>query len=206
MAVSSIAGVDQGGVKLTCILYEGISTVTSVVHGQDGYYDKGITFASPLVKDAWVVPSVDSGNSYVETQGLPVVKAISNGSLILGKIISEPRIVVAPSSTPTATWAAHLTGKYYRVATVWFPGIIGTTKIQVQGLDAANIVPGVQATLEFDASGSVAAIAASSPDPLYGSDVTTGGVGVVSFHYVAAGTALVSALVGFTGGVNLIIS
>ena len=205
MAVSTIAGVDQGGVKLTCILYEGVATVTATVMGPDGYTNKGITYASPLVKDSWVVLDVQSDDTYAATQGLPVVKAISDGSLIIGKIISEPQPVVIPSTTPTATWAAHLTGKYYRIATVWFPGVIGTTKIQVQGLSAANIVPGVQATLEFDASGTIAAVAAGSPDPLYGSDVTSGGVGAFSFHYIASGTALSSALIGFTGGVNLII-
>jgi hypothetical protein len=206
MAVSTIAGVCEGGVKLTCILYEGVATVTAIVHGPDGYNDKGITWATPLYKDSWVVLDVQSDDTYAATQGLPVVKPITNGSLILGQIITEPKIVVAPSTTPTATWAAHLTGKYYRIATVWFPGVVGVTKIQVQGLNAANIVPGVQATLEFDADGTIAAVTAGSPDPLYGSDVTSGGVGAFSFHYVAAGTALVSALVGFTGGVNLIIS
>ena len=206
MAVSTIAGVDQGGVKLTCILYEGVATVTTTVMGPDGYTDKGITYAAPLYKDSWVVLSTDAGNTYAATQGLPVVAPISNGSLIIGKIITEPTPVVIPSTTPTATWAAHLTGKYYRIATVWFPGVISTTKIQIQGLSAANIVPGVQATLEFDASGTIAAVAAGSPDPLYGSDVANGGVGAFSFHYVASGAELVSALVGFTGGVNLIIA
>src|SRR5574343_1536879 len=148
MAVSTIAGVDDGGVRLTCILSEEVATVTSIVHGQDGYNDKGITFATPLIKDQWVVMDVQSDNTYAATQGLPVVKAITNGSLVVGKIITEPKLVVAPSTTPTATWAAHLAGKYYRIATVWFPGVIATTKIQVQGLSAANIVPGVQATLE----------------------------------------------------------
>lgn len=206
MAVSTIAGIDSGGVRLTCILYEGVATVTSVVHGQDGYQDKGVTFASPLVKDQWCVLSTDTENTYAATQGLPVVAAIGNGSLIIGKIISEPKFVVVPSTTPTATWAAHLTGKYYRVATVWFPGVTGTTKIQLQGLSAANIVPGVQATLELDASLTTAAVVAGSPDTLVGSDVSSGGVGMFSFHYVASGSALVSILVGFTGGVNLIIS
>jgi hypothetical protein len=206
MAVSTIAGVQEGGIKLTCILYEGVITATARTSGLDGYYDTGITNAAPLYKDSWVTCDIQSDDTYAATQGLPVVKPITNGSLILGQIITEPKWVVVPSTTPTATWAAHLTGKYYRIATVWFPGVVGATKIQIQGLSAANIVPGVQATLEFDADGTIAAVVAGSPNPLYGSDVTSGGVGAFSFHYVASGTALVSALVGFTGGVNLIIS
>lgn len=204
MAVSTIAGIDAGGVKLACILYEGVSTVTTIVMGPDGYTDKGIAFASPLVKDAWVTLDIQTDDTYVATHGLPVVKAITNGSLIIGKIVSDPKPIVIPSSTPTATWAAHLTGRYYRVATVWFPGILGVTKMQLQGLSAANIVPGVQATLEIDASLSVAAIAAGNPETLVGSDVTSGGVGMFSFHYVASGSSLVSILAGFTGGINLI--
>jgi hypothetical protein len=210
MALSTIAGVQEGGVKLTCILYETLPVVTTVTHGPDGYYDKGIvptTAASALTKDAWVTPDVQSDNTYAATQGLPVVKQITNGSLILGKIISEPKWVATPASTAAGdTWAKCLTGKYYRIATVWFPGVTGVCKAQLQGLNAANIVPGVQATLEFDASLTVAASVAVAPECLCGSDVASGGVGAFSFHYVAAGTALVSILVGFTGGVNLIIS
>src|SRR5574343_1254556 len=204
MAVSTIAGVDDGGVRLTCILYEGVATVTSVVHGQDGYNDKGITFATPLIKDQWVVMDVQSDNTYAATQGLPVVKAITNGSLVVGKIITEPKLVVAPSTTPTATWAAHLAGKYYRIATVWFPSVLGTTKAVLVGASTANVVPGVEGNLEIDASATTALAVAGSPDTLSVFDVANSGLALFSFHYVASGSATVSILVGFTGGAILI--
>lgn len=207
MALSTIAGVDEGGVKLTCIIYEGVPTVTDETFGSDGMYDRGVLPAAPLKKNAWVTPDVQTENTYAATKGLPVVKPITNGSLILGKILTEPKwITMADTTAHGDSWAKILAAKYYRIATVWFPGVTGVTKIQVQGLSAANIVPGVQATLEFDASLCVAASVAKQPEQLCGSDVASGGVGAFSFHYVASGSALVSALIGFTGGVNLIIS
>ena len=204
MAVSTIAGIEDGGVKLTCILYEGVATVTSNVTGPDGYTDKGITFASGLYKDQWVCLDVQSDNTYAATQGLPVVKAMANGSLLVGKIITEPQIVVAPSTTPTATWAAHLTGKYYRVATVWFPIVTGVAKAVLVGASTANVVPGVEGNLELDASASNALAAAGSPDTLSVFDVANSGLAAFSFHYVASGSATVSILIGFTGGAVLI--
>lgn len=204
MAVSTIAGINGGGVALTCILYEGVATVTTTVMGPDGYTDKGITFASPLYKDQWVNIDVQSDNTYDATQGLPVVKAMTNGSLQVGKIISEPEWVVIPSSTPTATWAAHLTGKYYRKATVWFPVVTGIAKAVLVGASTANVVPGVAGNLELDASASNALAAAGSPDTLSVFDVANSGLAAFSFHYVASGSATVSILVGFTGGAVLI--
>jgi len=207
MALSTIAGIYEGGVQLTCILAEGAPTVTETTWGQDGFYDRGMTSASPLTVDSWVTLDVATENTYDTTKGTPVVKAITNGSLIIGKIISEPKWVATPANTAAGnSWAKILAGQFYRIATVWFPGITGVAKMQLQGLTAAAIVPGVQATLELDASLSVAAAAARNPETLCGSDVSSGGVGMFSFHYVASGAALVSILVGFTGGVNLIIA
>ena len=205
MTISTIAGVQEGGTKLTCILYEGVPTVTTMTHGADGYNDTGFTSASGLVKDQWITVDVQTENTYADTYGLPVVKAITNGSLIVGKIITEPKWVATPPSTTAGnSWAKILAGKYYRIATVWFPGVTGATKMTLVGLTAANIVPGVQATLQLDASATTAAAVALSPETLSGSDVAAGGVGMFSFHYAAAGAATVSLLVGFTGGINLI--
>lgn len=204
MAVSTIAGVSEGGVKLTCILYEGVATVTSVVHGQDGYNDIGVTFATPMYKNQWVNLDVQTDNTYAATQGLPVVKTMTNGSLQVGQIITEPKLVVVPAATPTATWAAHLTGKYYRIATVWFPGVVGVAKAVLVGASTANLVPGVEGNLEIDASASNALAAAAGPVTLSVYDIANSGLAAFSFHYAASGSATVSILVGFTGGAILI--
>lgn len=199
---SRIAGnVNQGGLELTCILSEGNLTVTANTHGPDGYTDTGITAASGLKKDQWVTLDVDSANTYIATYGLPVVKAITNGSLIIGKITSTPVWAsTLPTSTQT-TWSTMLSSKYFRIATVWFPGITGAEKMVVAGASAANIVPGVQATLQFDATATTALSTADGVVTLSGVDAANGGVGAISFHYVASGGHTQYILVGFTGGV-----
>ena len=132
MTISTIAGVQEGGTKLTCILYEGVPTVTTMTHGADGYNDTGFTSASGLVKDQWITVDVQTENTYADTYGLPVVKAITNGSLIVGKIITEPKWVATPPSTTAGnSWAKILAGKYYRIATVWFPGVTGGTPYMI---------------------------------------------------------------------------
>lgn len=206
MTVSTIAGATAGGVMLPCILYEGVATVTANVMGPDGYYDKGISFASPLVKDQWVTLDVQTENTYAATKGLPVVKAIAAGSLVLGQIVSEPTIKVAPATTPTSTWAAHLTGGFYRIATVWFPCVTAVTKATHVNAATAAVVPGIQATIQAGAAATTAAGVAGSPETLVTIDVASGGVGGFSFHYVPSSAATVSILYGFTGGVNLIAS
>lgn len=205
MTVSSIAAArSAGGVALPCILYEGVSTVSANALGSDGYTDNAITFASPLYKDQYVTLDVQADNTFDACRSMPVVTALTAGSLIVGKIISEPTLERAPSTTPPGTWAAHLTGRYYRVATVWFPDVNAVEKAVFVGADTAIVVPGVQATLAIDASASNALAAAGGPVPLSCYDVLNGGVGQFSFHYVPKGTATVSILVGFTGGVSLI--
>jgi hypothetical protein len=201
MAVSTIAGVQGGGIKLACILKEGNITVTSSTYGPDGYSDKGVTLASGLAKDDYVTLSTDSANTYAATSGLPVVIPITNGTLIVGKVISEPQWVKVPTSSQS-TWSTMLSSSYYRVATVEFFGLSGVDKAVLVGADAANIVPGVAATIEIDASASVALT--GGVVTLSCADVASGGAGIFSFHYVAKGTATVSILVGFVGGTVVI--
>lgn len=197
---SRIAGnVNQGGVELACILSEGTITVTNTGFGPDGYKDKVATASAFIKKDQWVTLDVDSGNTFVATYGLPVVKAITNGTLIVGKVVSEPRWQKVPRTTQD-TWATMLAGKYFRVATVWFPGITGVEKAVVVGANTANIVPGVPATMQVDASATTALSTADGVVTLSAADAASGGLGVISFHYIAAGSNTQYALIGFTGG------
>lgn len=203
MAVSQIAGDSGGGLKLPCILYEGAPTVTDDALGPDGYTDTVITFASPLKKDSFVVHDVQTENTYATTKGLPVVKAIAAGTLIVGRIISTPKLVRAPTTTAAGdSWAKQLAGEYYRVATVEWFGLSGAIKAVVKGQNSTAIVPGVCATMKIDASDSVAL--AGGVVTLAVQDVANGGVGLISHHYVAAAAADVSALVSFVGGTVVI--
>jgi hypothetical protein len=199
MAVSTIAQYTGGGIKLPCILQEGNLTYGAKVHGPDGYFDNGVTVASPLQKNDWVTLDIDAANTYDATSGNPVVKALTNGALVIGQIISDPDWVIVPGASQTVR-ATILAGKYYRVATVEFFGISGVAKAILVGADAANVVPGVIGTIQIDASATVALNDTTGPVSLSCADVASGAVGIISFHYVAKGTATVSVFVGFTGG------
>ncbi|MFA4971956.1 MAG: hypothetical protein WC683_05035 [bacterium] len=199
MVVSTIAGGLQGGSEYTCILYEGAPTVTAKTLGPDGYYDTGIVPASPLQKDDIVVLDIQSENTYEATGGLPVVKAVTNGTLILGKILTEPKTIgTAPTTAAGDTWAKILAGKYYRIAKVKFFGVTDIEKAILVGASTANIVPGVPDTLKVDVSGTVAV--SGGVVTLSCADAANGGSGIFSFHYVANGAVTVSILAGFTGG------
>ena len=81
MAINTTAGGPVGGVSYPCILYEGALTATAIVHGADGYYDRGVTAAAGLVKDQWVELDAQVDNTFAATGGMPVVKALaSNGA------------------------------------------------------------------------------------------------------------------------------
>jgi hypothetical protein len=199
MAVSTIAQYTGGGIKLPAILQEGTITYAAVIHGADGYHDVGITLSAPLYKNSFVVPDTDAANTYAATGGSPVVKEMVAGSLIFGQIITEPTWVVTPTAS-SSTRADILSYKWYRIATVEWFGLSGVAKAVFVGADAGNLVPGTAALLKADDSASATLAAAGGPVALSVYDVTSGGTGMISFHYVAKGTATVSVLVGFTGG------
>ncbi len=203
MAVSLIAGDSGGGEPLPTILFEGAPTVTDDALGPDGYTDTVITFASPLKKDDIVVMDVQTENTYAATKGLAVAKAIAAGTLIVGRIITTPKLARAPPNTAAGnTWAKQLAGEYYRTATVQWFGIAGVCKAIIKGQNAAAIVPGVAGTMKIDASDSIAL--QGGVVTLAIEDVANGGAGIVSFHYIPAAAADVSALVGFVGGTVVI--
>ncbi|HOS82496.1 MAG TPA: hypothetical protein PK445_07200 [Methanolinea sp.] len=199
MAISTIAGVEGGGgVKLTCILYEGANTVTANVFGPDGYHDTGITKAAAIRKDQWVQIDGAADNTYDATNGLPVVETLAQNAVVIGKVISEPKWVNTPTAN-TVSWAGDLAGGWFRVATVWFPQLIGVAKVMVDNASTAAIVPGVVGTVSISAGGSNARAAAGAAETLEIVDVANGGTGIVPLTYVAADGVDVSLLVGFNG-------
>lgn len=201
MAISTVAGGPVGGVQYPCILYEGALTATAIVHGADGYYDRGVTAAAGLVKDQWVEIDVQADNVYTATGGMPVVKALASAgaSALIGKIIGEPKWMSAPPSTSTVNWAGDLARGAFRFATVWFPDLIAIDKITVDGQSAANIVPGTATTINVDASLSNAAAAAGAVETLIVKDAAANGVGIIPLTYVASGATDETLLVGFNG-------
>jgi len=179
-------------------------TVPANTHGPDGYKDYGVTLQSGLKKDQWVTLDVQTDNTFLATYGLPVVKAMTNGTLVVGKIVSEPQWAAALPTSSQTVWATILSNKYFRVATVWFPGIVGAEKAVLAGANAAAIVPGVAGTIEIDASATTALSTADGVVTLSCADVSSGGAGIISFHYVARGSHTQYILAGFLSGTVVI--
>ena len=190
MAESTYAGDYGGGLQITCILNEGAPTVTARTYGPGGTYETGHVWASELRKGDVVCLDASSNCTFDACKGMPVVETVSNGDdLVIGMIVSEPRLVVAPPNSAAAnTLAERLTGQYYRVATVEIWG--GITAIRTAHLltaDAVAITPGGKTLLDVDVSQS------TTDHDLVLNDIAGGaGAGFMSFHYVAktaAGTS-----------------
>jgi hypothetical protein len=203
MAVSLIAGVTQGTVKIPCILKEGNLTYGAKYHLSDGMHDTGVAIATPINKDDWVILSTDTANTYDATEGNPVVVPIAAGTSVIGQVISEPEWRAAPPTSSQSTWSTMLSSKYYRVATVEWYGLSGVAKAVLVGASTGNVTPGDTTTLKIDASASIALAAALAPNTLSVYDVASGGT-LLAMHYVASGSATVNIMVGFLGGTVVI--
>ena len=115
---STIAGSYRGtGAIIECILDEGAPTPVALSHMQTGETLSTLTFASPLEEGMVVALSNDTANTYAATEGMPVVERAQNGeALIIGQIVSTPRLKAFPATAGVAsTLAKRLAGKYYRI-------------------------------------------------------------------------------------------
>ena len=128
------------------------------------------------------------------------METLAQNAILIGKVISEPKWVNTPTAN-TVSWAADLAGGWFRIATVWFPQLIGVAKVMVDNSSTAAIVPGVVGTVNISAGGSNARAAAGAAETLEIVDVANGGTGIVPLTYVAADGVDVSLLVGFNGAV-----
>ena len=195
---SSIAGNYPGGIVVTCILDEGAPTVASTSYDQLGQSAKGLTWASELAEGDMVAISNDTAGTYVACEGLPLVeKAVDGETLVIGQIVGTPRLMAFPAASADAnTLAERLAGKYYRVANVKLMGGITAIQEGVVMCDGTNAcVQGVGATLKLNITSTYA------NHKLTFDSAASGGVGVIPFHYVPAGTDgdTYSCLVGITG-------
>lgn len=196
MAASLISGDFGDGPRVTCILNEGNPTVGT------GYTPTGLkmpinTWAGELHRGEIVSIDPSTSNTYEACGGLPVVKAVANGeATIIGIIETEPKLIKKiPASTDADSLTKRLAGEYYRTATVRFFGIFGLGEAILKTADAGAVTPGVAGVLKVDVSES-----AGGANGLVLNDVTTGGTGIISFHYQAkAASTTVKLMVGFTG-------
>lgn len=195
MAVSTIAGDFDGGIRITCILNEGAPTVGSRVYDNTGGRVTGLTWATEIQKEDVVALDRDTANTYAATGGLPVVTKPSNGeAYVVGKVVTEPEIVQFPANTAAGdSWSKQLAGKYYRIATVEFWPFVAIKPATIVGANAAAVTIGTTGLLEMDISESY------TNHGLCVFDVGSGGTGLVSLHYHPKGTTTATILVGILG-------
>lgn len=197
---NTVAGNYQGGIRLTCILDEGAPTKYTAMKS-DGTYENVWVWASPLEEGDVVAISNDTANTWAATGGIPLVEKPVNGeTFVIGMIVSSPEPVVSPTATDadTDTLAERLTGKYYRTAEVEIWG--GITKIMkavVMHDGTRTLTPGGGTTAKFNITSGYSGTGQGLQLDLEAS----GGVGIIPFHHVAAGSDgdLSNCLVGITG-------
>lgn len=194
---STIAGNYPGGIRITCILEEGNPTVSTSSYDPTGQYRTNLTYASELAEGDVVALANDTGCTFAATGGIPVVEKAGNGeTLVIGQIVSTPKMIRMPATSAAANSLANrLAGKYYRTAVVeiWCCNKVAVATIMQNGSNAC--VPGVGTTLKYNITSGY-----SGHTLCFDSD-SSGGVGVIPFHYVAAGSDgdTATALVGITG-------
>jgi len=200
---STIAGTYKGtGPVIKCILNEGAPTYKGEAIMADGLTMPICTFATPLAMGQVVALANDAYCTYTATEGMPVVERAQTGeTLVIGQIVSEPKLETFPSATDADddTLEERLAGKYYRTALVEFHIAGRVVKATIQQDGSTALVPGVATQCILNITQSYATGAQG-----YFFDMTpssAGGVGLIPLTYVAAGTNgyLESALVLMTG-------
>lgn len=199
----------KGGVKRTCWLDEGAITLSNG-RGLGGGTVPVVTGAAEISNGMVVSVSVDTGNTWENTGGSPVVTRVVDGDdLLMGVVISEPeemerRPVDQTAATAASTIALRLAGRHLRSATVWFPNVIAMTKARLKCDNKVNVTPGATGLLKIDVSECVADGGITVNDvALSGSD-PTGSTSLCSMHYQAKSeTADVPIMLAFVGGKTL---
>lgn len=186
------------GPIITCILEEGNATVTATgtVFDAVGTTSAVVTVATPIARGNMVALSNDTDCTWAATDGIPVMERPVNAeSLVIGQVISEPKWVNVPTTSNTDL-ADRLSGSFFRIARVEiYAGINAILKAEVTMDGSAAVTVGQCNTLNHNITSDIA-----DDDTieikLYANG--TSGVGIVAFHYIAAGSAgdQVNCLVG----------
>ena len=167
--------------KMTCILEEGALTVS------DGYNIGGgketiVTPAAPIAVNDLVYLIAGTKNLGVETNLLPVVAKLTNGTFYVGRVTSTPEWDTVPSASKGFTscsdtdWAEILAGKWYRKASVEFFGITGAFAGTVTADGSDPIPVAAMANLKWGVGAGTYSY-------------STGGTGLVPMHHTPAGSS-----------------
>ena len=196
-STSDIVGDYPGGIRITCILNEGAPTVATS-YDAIGHEANGLTWAAELEENNLVAITNTTDVTYAACGGIPCVEiAVATETLVIGRIVSTPKLQNFPATTAAAdSLAKQLAGEYYRTAVVEIWGGITKVADAVVMMDGSHAcVPGVGDTLGFNVAGGYA------DEGSLNLDYYATGVGIIPFHYVAAGTNgdTSSVLVGITG-------
>ena len=198
-ATSDYAGGATTGLVVTCILNEGAPTLASNSYDVLGQKQTTLTWAAELDEGDWVALENDDATLYDACEGAPVVRrAATTEVLVLGRIVSLPRVLNMPATDAAAdTIDERIAGKYYRYANVELMGGITSIQEATVKCDGTNTtVPGVGTTLKLNLA------------EAYGDDarlqlvqVASTGSGIIPFHTVPATTDgdTYSCLVGING-------
>lgn len=183
---STISGNYKGtGPVIECILDEGAPT-----RRENGVMPTGetitiITWASQLEEGQVVALSNDTANTYAATEGAPVVeKAVNTETLVIGQIVSTPKLKGFPGADADAdTLAERLAAKYFRTALVelHIPGRVVAAQVMANAVNAT--IPGVGVTLNAN----IAKMYTTTYDGYFFDSAAANGTGVIPFHYVPAG-------------------
>jgi len=189
----TIAGDIQGGMPITCLLYEGNIT-RAQGETRTGLDSVVITRAAPIQVGDMVEIMDDAAFTYAATEGLPVVKKLaSTGSVRIGKVIAIDRAKNIPATNGiVSTISTMVNNGYLRRATVIIYGIqsyeVQTTVKVLQG----NCAAGAEATIAYDLSEGTFVCS---------SGINTG-KGAIALHRVTGSSSDAvsgTVLMGFTG-------
>jgi len=188
------------GPIITCLLDEGAPTyaASGVYLSQTGDTSKTNTFATPLARGNMVAISNDTACTWAATDGLPVMERAVNGeTYVIGKIVSEPKLVKFAATTAAAdSLTKRLAGGYLRTAQVEiYGGITAILKAEVYLDGSYGCEVGQTTKLKHNLTGDYAD---DNTIEIQLITAASGGVGIFAFHYIADGTAadIANCLVG----------
>lgn len=189
----TIAGDIQGGMPITCLLYEGNIT-RAQGETRTGLDSVVITRAAPIQVGDMVEIMDDAAFTYAATEGLPVVKKLaSTGSVRIGKVIAIDRAKNIPATNGTVnTISTMVNNGYLRRATVIIYGIQSYEVQTVKVLQNSNCAAGAEATIAYDLSEGTFVCS---------SGINTG-KGAIALHRVTGSSSDAvsgTVLMGFTG-------
>ena len=199
----------KGGVKRTCWLDEGDITLTNG-RGLGGGTVPIVSGDAEISNGMVVSVSGDTGNTWENTGGSPVVRRVADGDdLLMGVVISEPeemerRPVDQAAAAAASTLALRLAGRHLRSATVWFPNVIAMTKARLKYANNVIVTPGATGLLNIDVSECVADGGITVNDVALDNNNPVGSTSLCSMHYQAkSGAADVPIMLAFVGGKTL---